>query len=73
MPRIDVRSPMVANVLRVLVAPGDGIRPRQEVVVLESMKMEIPVEAPSGGTVVEVCVAESERVTEGQVLLRLEA
>jgi biotin carboxyl carrier protein len=35
--------------------------------------MEIPVEAPSGGTVVEVCVAESERVTEGQVLLRLEA
>jgi biotin carboxyl carrier protein len=73
MARIEVCSPMVANVLRVLVAPGDLIRPRQEVVVLESMKMEIPVEAPAAGKVIEVCVAEAQRVTEGQVLLRLEA
>lgn len=73
MAHIEVCSPMVANVLRILVAPGDTIRPRQEVVVLESMKMEIPVEAPAAGRVVEVCVSASDRVNEGQVLLRLES
>lgn len=72
MPLIDVASPMVANVLRVLVRPGQTVRARQELVVLESMKMEIPVESPREGRVVEVCVNEAQRVVEGQVLLRLE-
>lgn len=72
MPLIDVPSPMVANVLRVLVSPGQAVRARQELVILESMKMEIPVESPTEGRVVEVCVIEAQRVVEGQVLLRLE-
>ncbi len=69
---VDLPSPMNATVFKVLVRPGDAVRERQEVIVLEAMKMEIPVEAPSAGTVAEVCVAPSQRVSEGEVLLRLE-
>lgn len=70
---VDLPSPMNATVFKVLVQPGESVRERQEVIVLEAMKMEIPVEAPSAGTVVEICVTPSQRVVEGQVLLRLEA
>ncbi len=73
MAAIDIPAPMSGSVLEVLVKPGDAVRARQDVLVLESMKMEIPVECPEAGTVAEVLVAPEENVEEGQTLLRVEA
>ncbi len=73
MAAIDIPAPMSGSVLEVLVKPGDAVRARQDVLVLESMKMEIPVECPEAGTVAEVLVAPEENVEEGQTLLRVDA
>jgi acetyl/propionyl-CoA carboxylase alpha subunit len=67
-----VVSPMPGTVIRVEVAPGEGVRPRQPLVVLEAMKMEIPVHSPFGGTVTQVHVAAGDRVAGGAPLVELE-
>lgn len=48
---------------------GDRVEPGETVVILESMKMEMPVEAEVAGTIVEVCCAEGEAVEEGRTLV----
>ncbi len=60
-------------VLKVAVAPGDRVAPGDELVVVESMKMEIPLVAEAAGRVEEVLCAEGETVREGEPLLRLGA
>ncbi|MCL8207966.1 MAG: acetyl-CoA carboxylase biotin carboxyl carrier protein subunit [Actinomycetia bacterium] len=62
---------LAGTVFKVLVKPGDTVTPGQEVVRLESMKMEIPVEAEVGGTVQEVLVSEGAFVNEGDPLVML--
>lgn len=66
-----VRAEMVANVLQVLVGPGDEVAPGEAVVVMESMKMEIPVLAEHGGRVESVGVSVGDVVQEGDVLVEL--
>ena len=66
-----VRAEMVANVLQVLVGPGDEVAPGGAVVVMESMKMEIPVLAEHGGRVDSVGVSVGDVVQEGDVLVEL--
>ncbi|MCX7892154.1 MAG: acetyl-CoA carboxylase biotin carboxyl carrier protein subunit [Burkholderiales bacterium] len=56
-------------VLKVAVAPGDRVAPGDELVVVESMKMEIPVVAEATGRVEAVLCAEGETVREGEPLL----
>jgi len=73
MATIDLPAPMAGSVKELLVAGGDVVRARQELLILESMKMEIPVESPSAGTVTEILVTAPQRIDEGQVLLRIEA
>lgn len=68
----QVIAPMSGAVKDVLVAPGDRVEPGQEVVILDSMKMEIPVEAEAAGTVARVLAAVGEAVEEGAPLLALE-
>ncbi|HEY8491008.1 MAG TPA: acetyl-CoA carboxylase biotin carboxyl carrier protein subunit [Dehalococcoidia bacterium] len=68
---LEVRSPMVGRVVRVLVEPGAAVQAEDELLVLESMKMEIPVEAPRPGTVREVRVQVGDLVQENTVLLVL--
>jgi acetyl-CoA carboxylase biotin carboxyl carrier protein len=68
----EVAAELVGNVWKVLVKPGDPVEADQELVILESMKMEIPVLAPSAGTVKEVRVSENDVVKEGQVLVVIE-
>ncbi len=63
---------MSGSVLEVLVKPGDAVSARQDLLVLESMKMEIPVESPQAGVVAAVLVSVEETVEEGQALLRVE-
>jgi acetyl-CoA carboxylase biotin carboxyl carrier protein len=67
----QVRAEMVANVLKVLVAPGDELAPGDAVVILESMKMEIPVLVEHPGRVAAVDVAEGDVVQEGDVMVEL--
>lgn len=69
---MNVLAPMMANVWRVLVEPGQLVTAGQSLTVLESMKIEVPVDAPAQGTVVEVRVAEGDVVEEGQVLVVLD-
>lgn len=64
----EVISEMVANVWKVVVQEGDEVHPGDTLVILESMKMEIPVEAPEGGIVSEIRVEEGGVVQEGDVI-----
>jgi acetyl-CoA carboxylase biotin carboxyl carrier protein len=64
-----VAAELVASVLNVHVAPGDSVQPLDEVVVLESMKMEIPVLAEVTGIVAEVVVNVGDVVHEGDPLV----
>ena len=68
----SVTAHITGTVIRVEVKPGDTVRPGDAVVVLESMKMEMPVEAQAGGRVREVRCQEGQAVSEGDVLLVLE-
>ena len=68
----DVVAEMVANVLKVSVATGDRIAVGDTVVLLESMKMEIPVLAEHAGTVTAVKVGEGDVVQEGDVLVSID-
>ena len=65
---MDVFAEMVANVWRVVVTAGDAVTEGDPLVILESMKMEIPVESPVTGTVVELRVREGGVVQEGDVI-----
>jgi len=59
---------MVANVWKVLVAQGDQVADGDTLVILESMKMEIPVLAEGSGTVSQLLVAEGQVVQEGDLI-----
>jgi acetyl-CoA carboxylase biotin carboxyl carrier protein len=64
----EVRAEMVANVLKVVVAEGDVVAAGDAVVILESMKMEIPVLVEHGGVVTKVAVAEGDVVQDGDLI-----
>jgi acetyl/propionyl-CoA carboxylase alpha subunit len=66
-----VTAPMPGTVVRVLVAAGDTVEPRQPLVVLEAMKMETPLVSPYAALVQAVHVAEGDRVAGGAVLVEL--
>jgi acetyl-CoA carboxylase biotin carboxyl carrier protein len=68
----EVRAEMVANVWKVVVAEGDQVADGDTLVILESMKMEIPVLAEQDGTVAALHVSEGDVVQEGDVLAVLE-
>jgi acetyl-CoA carboxylase biotin carboxyl carrier protein len=70
---VVVRSPAVGTVVEVLVAVGDVVVAGQEVAVIESMKVEIPVTALGGGTVDRLAVSAGAHVQVGDALLALVA
>lgn len=68
----DVNAPMAGTILELLVSQGDSVSEGDELLILESMKMEIPVEAEAGGTVASIACEAGQPVQEGDVLLTLE-
>lgn len=66
-----VRAELVASVLSIAVAEGQKVQPGEELLLLESMKMEIPVVPEFGGTVVRVAVEAGDVVQEGDLLVEL--
>ena len=72
MARFTVQSEVAGTVWKIEVSVGDAVQADQSLVILESMKMEIPAGAPRAGTVLQVLVAEGEAVSEGQDLVVIE-
>jgi acetyl-CoA carboxylase biotin carboxyl carrier protein len=72
MSRLEIRSEVTGNVWKIEVSVGDHVDAEDVLLILESMKMEIPVEAPSAGTLTEFLVAEGDAVEEDQVVAIIE-
>lgn len=68
-----IAADMGANVWKILVAPGDRVEEDEVFMILEAMKMEIPVTAEDAGTVLSVDVAEGDVVAPGQALIQFES
>ena len=68
----DVEAHITGTVWKIEVEVGDSVQEGDTVVILESMKMEMPVEAEDGGTVKEIRCEEGQSVSEGDTLVVLE-
>jgi biotin carboxyl carrier protein len=68
----EIKAHITGVVFQIAAKPGDAVAEGDPVIVLESMKMEIPVEAPRAGSVVEIKVQEGQTVQEGEVVALLE-
>ena len=73
MAKQDVESEVTGNVWKVLKSVGDGVAEGEVIMILESMKMEIPVESPAAGTLSQVLVEPEEQVEEDQVVAVIES
>ncbi|HLZ83754.1 MAG TPA: acetyl-CoA carboxylase biotin carboxyl carrier protein subunit [Caulobacteraceae bacterium] len=73
MAEIKVPSDINARVFKIEVAVGDAVGAGDTLMILESMKMEIPVEAPRAGRVARILVTEEAEIVEGQDLVVLES
>ncbi len=72
MKSITVNADVAGSVWKIEVAVGDTVEADQDLVILESMKMEIPASAPQGGMVRKILVEQGEAIAEGQGLLIIE-
>ena len=72
MAKQDVESEVTGNVWKVLKKAGDSVAEGEAIMILESMKMEIPVEAPNDGTVVSILAELGDQVEEDQVVAVIE-
>jgi len=68
---IEVESLIAGSVWKIQAKVGDEVEEEEILLIIESMKMEIPVEAPEGGQVLEIRVQEGQAVEEGDVLVVL--
>jgi acetyl-CoA carboxylase biotin carboxyl carrier protein len=68
----EIRAEMVANVWKVVVSAGDRVEDGDTLVILESMKMEIPVVSEASGKILEVAVNEGDVVQEGDLIATVE-
>ena len=71
MAEIRVKSEIAGSVWKILKQPGEAVAEDESLMLLESMKMEIPVVSPRAATVLEWRVAEGEAVAEGDVVVVL--
>jgi len=70
--RETIKAEMAGTILNLSCAAGDAVVSGQELLLMESMKMEIPVMVPSDGTVLDILVAAGDAVVEGQDLASFE-
>jgi len=72
MARHEVESEVTGNVWKVVLEPGASVAEGDVIMILESMKMEIPVESPVDGTLAELRVVPEDQVEEDQVVAVVE-
>ena len=70
---VNVKSEIAGNVWKIQVQAGDRIEADGEIMIIESMKMEIPVLSPKAGVIKEIKVSEGDAVGEGQLVAILDA
>ena len=73
MATIDVRTDITGSVWKIVKRVGDRVAEDEPILILESMKMEIPVVATDAGVILEILVKEGDTVSEGAVAARIEA
>ena len=71
MAQIDIKTEITGNVWKIVAEVGQSMEEDEPILILESMKMEIPVAAPEAGTLTEILVAEGATVSEGTVVARM--
>jgi acetyl-CoA carboxylase biotin carboxyl carrier protein len=64
----EVKAELVGNLWKIVVVVGQAVEEDDTLMILESMKMEIPITTPVSGTVAQILVAEGEVVQEGQTV-----
>ena len=69
---VEIEAQITGNVWKIEKAVGDQVEEEDVILIIESMKMEIPVEAPCAGTIVRIAVAEGDSVEEGMILAVIE-
>lgn len=69
---MDVIAEITGKVWKIEAEIGEELEEDEPVIILESMKMEIPVSAPEDGTIAEILVAEGDSIKEGQIVARME-
>lgn len=69
---MQVKSEIAGNVWKIIAAEGDALAADDVIVILESMKMEIPVTAPKAGTLAKLNVAEGDMIGEGHLIATLD-
>jgi len=65
---MEILAPMPGKIASIPVSVGSNVKEEEEVIIMDAMKMEIPVYAPCSGTIKEIKVKAGDSVTEGQVL-----
>ena len=73
MAMVDIKTEITGNVWKILLKAGDSVSEDEPIMILESMKMEIPVVAVEDGVIEEILVKEEDTVTEGSVVARISA
>lgn len=68
---MNVTAPMAGSVWKICVSVGDVVKEGEEVIVLESMKMEIPITVEKGGTIEKIVVSEGDLVKDGDILIKI--
>ena len=68
----DVEAQIAGNLWKIEKAVGDTIEEEDVIMIIESMKMEIPVEAPCDGRIAQICVSEGDSIEEGTILAVIE-
>ena len=69
---MQIKAELAGNLWKIVVREGQQVQADETLMILESMKMEIPVTAPSAGRVTTIHAREGETVQEGQVLIEIE-
>jgi acetyl-CoA carboxylase biotin carboxyl carrier protein len=69
---VDVKTEITGNIWKIVAQVGDQLSENDPIIIMESMKMEIPIMASEDGRLSEILVAEGDIVTEGSVVARIE-
>lgn len=69
---MEIKAPMTGKIINIVVNVGDEVKTEDEVVIMDAMKMEIPVYAPADGVIKEIKIKEGDSVKTDQVLMVIE-
>lgn len=69
---MDIKAHITGTVWKIEAKVGDELEEDEVIIILESMKMEMPIEAPADGTLTAILVKEGEAVSEGQVVATMD-